>query len=338
MAQPTEPTVTWQDEEPNRLREVKVFGYREGRRGWRHVSEKKYQEQQNHPSSITIISWNLHHRAPHKKERILTALRHLETYVFKCAEGQTPVASCIMLQEVHKEALMHLLEDSWVRKHFVVTPISADKWPHDYGNVTLVERSVVVEKAGHLTYGYSNARRSALVVDLKASSPSANKPRDMVIRMINTHLEPKVTGFRMRRVQLEVLAKLLKDKTKVRGGVIAGGMNAILPEDSDIPKDLSLEDAWQRPDKHAAGITWGYQTDDLNTKDFPPARLDRVLYLPRRKSYALEHQGRVGMGLLATNERRETVGWWIGEYIEGEDRPGKIDEEVIYAAKIILFA
>ncbi|KAG6877800.1 hypothetical protein C0993_003774 [Termitomyces sp. T159_Od127] len=297
--------VTFQDEQPNILRSTKIFGYREGRRGWRHMSARKYEEQVDHPSSIQLVTWNLDHRAPNPKGRIFMALRHLETYVFKCNDGQSPVACCIMLQEVHPDALQCLLDDPWIRRHFVVTPVTTDKWRHGYGNVTLVARTVVVVFAGTLNFGYSSAGRGAIVVDLKVSSPRANEPQDMVLRMINTHLEPGALGIRMRRVQLGVLSSLLREKEHVRGGVIAGGMNAVSPEDFNLPTSHRLMDAWIFPNKNPSGITWGLQ----DSGDLPPARLDKVLYVERRKAYTIDSPKRIGMGLLTFDESGTRNGW-----------------------------
>ncbi|KAG6842310.1 hypothetical protein C0991_010598 [Blastosporella zonata] len=304
-------TVSFQDEQPNILRATKVFGYREERRGWRHMSARKYEEQLDHPSSIQLVSWNLNHASPHVKERMLVALRHLETYVFKCGEGQDPVACCIMLQEVHKDALSHLLEDQWVRKHFVVTPITASKWSHGYGNVTLVARTVVVVYAGILRFGYSNMGRSALVVDLKVCSPKANDPQNMDLRIINTHLEAGVPGARMRRIQLGVLTSLLRRTEDVRGGVIAGAMNAITPDDEKFSLDHRLKDAWRLPTNNEEGLTWGYQS---STPGLPAARLDRILYVERRKSYTIDSPRRIGMGLRASDDNKIDVGWASDHY------------------------
>ncbi|KAG5353528.1 hypothetical protein J132_10161 [Termitomyces sp. J132] len=302
--------VSFQDEQPNILRSTKIFGYRERRRGWRHMSARKYEEQLDHPSSIQIVTWNLDHRAPYPKERMFMALRHLETYVFKCGEGQDPVACCIMLQEVHEDALPHLLDDAWIRKHFVVTPITANKWPHGYGNVTLVARTVVVVFAGTLSFGYSSAGRGALIVDLKVSSPKANEPQEMVLRMINTHLEPGALRVRMRRIQLGVLTSLLRKTEHVRGGVIVGGMNAVSPDDAELPSLHNLLDAWVFPDKNPSGITWGLQ----DSGELPPARLDKVLYVDRRKAYTIDSPKRIGMGLRAFDNDRGSVGWVSDHY------------------------
>ncbi|KAG6817653.1 hypothetical protein H0H87_005410 [Tephrocybe sp. NHM501043] len=304
-------TVSFQDEQPNVLRTTKIFSYREGRRGWRHMSARKYEEQQDHPSSIHLISWNLNHSLPHLKERMLVALRHLETYVFKCSEGQDPVACCVMFQDVHKDALPHILDDDWVRKHFVVTPISASKWRHGYGNVTLIARTVVVVYAGTLSFGFSSRGHGAIIVDLKVCTPKANEPQNMVLRMINTHLEPGAGAWRMRRIQLSVLALLLRKKEEVRGGVIAGDMNALTDEDDLHDRDNGLKDAWILPTNNRAGVTWGYQ-DSTIPEEFH--RQDRIIYVERRKSYVIEAPKRLGMGLRAYDDGGMDLGWASDHY------------------------
>ncbi|KAG6820964.1 hypothetical protein H0H93_009200 [Arthromyces matolae] len=263
---------------------------------------------EDHPSSIQLVTWNLHHKAPCPGRRMFVALRHLETYVFKCTEGQIPVACCIMFQEVHKEALQVILDDEWIRKHFVVTPINGNQWKNGYGNVTLVANSVAVVYSAVLKFGYSNNRdpRGAIIVDLKVTSPKAIKPQEMVLRMVNTHLEPGPTGVRMRRVQLGVLASLLRKRDAVRGGVVVGGMVAISEEDEEIPFQYNLKDAYLLPSKHPAGTTWGKQ----DSSEFPEGRLDRVLYVERHKSYTVEAPKYIGKGLKVYGpDEKEYIGW-----------------------------
>lgn len=302
-------SVTFQDQQPNKLVSTKVYQYRSDK-GWKHMSARRNAEQSDHPSSLVLVTWNLDFQTPHLKERMTVALRHLETYVFKCDDGQEPVACCIMFQEVHEDALPHLLEDDWVRKHFVVTPISATKWPmQHYGNVTLISRTVAVSRASIMTFGYSNMGRGAVVVDVKVTTPRANNPREITLRMINTHLESLPQGARMRPQQLAVLASLLRRKEEVRGGVIAGDMNAISPSDKGLPQELGLTDAWTFPSEHPSGFTWGFQ----DSCEFPPGRLDKILYV-ERKAYKIDSPKRIGVGLKASDETGALVAWASDHY------------------------
>ncbi|RDB25771.1 Protein disulfide-isomerase erp38 [Hypsizygus marmoreus] len=283
---------------PNKLVTSKVFQYRPQKDAWRHVSERKMAGRVDHPSSILIVTWNLDFQSAYIKERLHAALRHLQSHVFKCDKGEEPAASCIMFQEVHPEALSHLLEDEWVRNYFLVTPISHTKWPGaDYGNVTLVSRTVVVARASILHFGYSQMGRGAVVVDVKLNTVTAQRPREITLRLINTHLESMPVGAPMRPVQMAVLASLLRRKEEVQGGVIAGDMNAIAASDYDIPGDVGLKDAWKRPNSDEMGFTWGYQGGG----DYAKARLDKVLFV-QRKVYAVDEPKRVGLGIRAYDE------------------------------------
>ncbi|GLB40426.1 putative endonuclease/Exonuclease/phosphatase family protein [Lyophyllum shimeji] len=302
-------SVSFQDQLPNKLVSTKMYQYRPDR-GWKHISARRNAEQSDHPSSLALVTWNIDFQSPHLKERMTAALRHLETYVFKCDDGQEPVACCIMFQEVHKDALPHLLADDWVRRHFVVTPVSAAKWPMQlYGNVTLVSRTIAVTRASIMTFGYSNMGRGAVVVDVKVTTPRADNPREMTLRLINTHLESLPQGARMRPQQLAVLASLLRRKEEVRGGVIAGDMNAIGTSDKDLPQELGLADAWTFPSEHPSGFTWGFQ----DSCEFPPGRLDKILYV-ERKAYKIDSPKRIGVGLKASDETGASVAWASDHY------------------------
>jgi tyrosyl-DNA phosphodiesterase 2 len=216
-----------------------------------------------------------------------------------------------MLQEVHSDALPHLLDYGWIRDHFVVTPINHTRWPNEshYGNVTLVSRTLVVVKACILHFGHSSQSRAGVVVDIKLNTPAtAAESREVTMRLINTHLESLPDGVHYRPIQLSILASYLKKRDEVQGGVIAGDMNAIGPSEVGFPVDVGLRDAWRKPDGDESGFTWGYQGGG----DFPAARLDKVLYLPRR-GYKVDEPGRIGIDLRAEyTEGGEDI--WVSDH------------------------
>ena len=287
---------------PSRHFPLKVYYYRHGKGEWKHVPSSKANEQTYHPSSIKVVTWNVDFQNPQAKARLFAALRYLEVHVFKCPSGEAPEPCIIMLQEVHRDALPHLLEYEWVRNQFVVTPISHTRWPNEgyYGNVTLVSKSLVVVNACILHFGHSSQSRTGVMVDTKLNTPAtAAESREVTMRFINTHLESLPDGETYRLIQLSMLASYLKKKNEVHGGVIAGDMNAIGPLDVSLPADEGLKDAWKKQENDESGFTWGYQGGG----DFPRARLDKVLYLPRR-SYRVDEPSRIGIDLRA-------------EYVEG---------------------
>ncbi|KAF8233196.1 hypothetical protein L208DRAFT_1422960 [Tricholoma matsutake] len=288
---------------PSRHFPLRPYCYRRVKGGsWKHVSSSKINDQTYHPSSIKLVTWNVDFHSPQVKARLFIALRYLETQVFKCPRGEAPEPCVIMLQEVHRDALPHLLDYEWVRNHFVVTPISHIRWPNEchYGNVTLVSRSLIVVKTCILHFGHSSMSRAGVVVDIKLNTPAtAAESREVTMRLINTHLESLPQGEQYRLIQMSILATYLKKKDEVQGGVIVGDMNAICPSDASIAEDVGLRDAWKKGDSDESGFTWGYQGGG----EFPAARLDKVLYLPRR-GYRVDEPSRIGIGLRA-------------EYIEG---------------------
>ena len=261
------------------------------------MSGRKSARQTHHPSSLTLVTWNIDYNSERVRERMEGVLRHLQRYVF---QGKDPEACCIMLQEVHPDGLKHLIEDEWVREHFLVTPISPSKWPmwdyvnvygDIYGNVTLVSRSVIVARASILSFAYSRMGRGAVVMDVKLST-AANDSREVTLRMINTHLESLRDGGIVRPTQLSVLATLLRKKEEVKGGVIAGDMNSMDPSEVTMVLDAGLKDAWTKPNLDPSGFTWGQQPEN----EYPAARFDKVLYVERKKLYTVDEPKRMGVG------------------------------------------
>ena len=283
---------------PSRHFPIKAYYYRHAKGGiWKHVSSNKINERTYHPSSIKIVTWNVDFQNAQVKARLFVVLRYLEMHIFKCPPGEPPEPCVIMLQEVHRDALSHLLENEWVRDNFVITPISHTRWPNEslYGNVTLISRSLVVVKACILHFGHSSQSRTGVAVDIKLNTPStAAESREVTMRLINTHLESLEEGEQYRPIQMSILASYLKKREEVQGGVIAGDMNAISPSDTSLAEDFGLKDAWKKPHNDESGFTWGYQGGG----NYPAARLDKVLYVPRR-SYRVDEPSRIGVDLRA---------------------------------------
>ncbi|KAF8896356.1 hypothetical protein BD779DRAFT_1659908 [Infundibulicybe gibba] len=230
-------------------------------------------------------------------QRINTVLDHLETEVFQCKNGEAPEPCCILLQEVHINALKVVLQHSWIKSHFATTPISREKWPFGatYGNVTLISRSITVVKAQSLEFGSSSMWRTGLMVDVKLSAPEPHA-RTGTLRIINTHLESLPTGAVARPTQMSLLAKFIKEDN-LQGGIIAGDMNSIDPDESTFG------------DKNEIGFTWGYQGGG----EYPPARFDKIVYLPRR-GYKVEEPRRIGIGLKSGDADRKSSAIWASDH------------------------
>jgi tyrosyl-DNA phosphodiesterase 2 len=124
-----------------------------------------------------------------------------------------------MLQEVHVVAVPTILANPWVREHFVLTPADTSKWPvgAQYGNLTLVEKSIIVEKAHILQFGSSSMHRTGVIVDVRLEAPKPHE-YDVILRLINTHLESMPIGDEVRPGQLRLLSKFLKVSWLFLGG------------------------------------------------------------------------------------------------------------------------
>ncbi|KAF8149921.1 Endonuclease/exonuclease/phosphatase [Crassisporium funariophilum] len=292
------------------LFKIKAYRFRPSKNAWKHLYtsgleadpawDEKLEETKPPCSQVRIITWNVDFDSPHPEERLTACLRHIEEEVLQCKEGQAPEPCCILLQEVLGDTIPHLLRDEWVRRWFVVTPFTKDKWPQPamYGNITLVARSLNIAECHILHYGSTSMQRTALCVKIKLSYPATSSGHNIrdkaIISIVNTHLESLPEGEVWRPAQLEMCARFLKLEG-VQGGVIAGDMNAISPEDATIGKDNGLRDAWKKGSTVDAGKTWGYQGKN-NGGLFPCGRLDKVFYLPGM-AYKVDEPKRIGVGL-----------------------------------------
>jgi len=190
-----------------------------------------------------------------------------------------------------------------VQQYFVVAPKKMEEWPEGayYGNVSLVSRTVPVCAVNSIVYeSYMN--RNALMVDLKLSLPGYRAAHDeskvVKLRVANTHLESLPSpGAQLRPKQLELVADALEDADLV-GGLVCGDMNAINPSDVDLADRVGLVDAFEEhgpapgedeEDSH----TWGYQPEC----EFPPGRLDKVLYSPGSGGFSVDKPTRIGIGV-----------------------------------------
>ena len=311
------PSQTFQVRPKERMLTLRPYRFRQSKNSWKHIEpsgmrdelrEKSFGgDNTRHISQIRIITWNVDMASKYPEERLSEALRHIEEDVLQCKEDQEPEPCCILLQEVKDSMLPFLLKDSWVRRWFVVAPFTKDKWPEGawYGNVTLVSRSIEIAECHILHYGFSAQQRTALCVKIKLN-PKGSQEK-VVLSIVNTHLESLPTGAPLRPKQLELASRFLRLQSVV-GGIIAGDMNAISPEDVTIASDLGLRDSWRRGDLDT-GNTWGYQGQ--NAGNYPPNRLDKIYYLPDA-GYKVEEPKRIGMGIKVREDEDDAV--WVSDH------------------------
>ncbi|KAF8183948.1 hypothetical protein BJ912DRAFT_975663 [Pholiota molesta] len=287
----------------NVLIPLKVYKYRPSKGDWKHVpvtglhdnGSRHAQESRSSPppptSQVRIISWNVDMSSQHHEERMHAALRHLEEEVLNCKDGEAPEPCCILLQEVRDMVLPFLLKDPWVRRWFVVTPFTKDKWPEAafYGNLTLVSRTLDIAESHILHYGFTNMQRTAVCVKLKLNYPGSQDKAVVA-------------------VQLEMCSRFLRLEG-VNGGVIAGDMNAISKDDATIGKNVGLRDSWRKGDDEK-GYTWGYQGQNDGGRH-PPNRLDKIYYLAGM-GYKVEEPRRIGMGLKIKEGTPQAM--WVSDH------------------------
>lgn len=248
-------------------------------------------------------------------DRINGVLRHLEKVVGTHDargdnNGYDGDACVILLQEVAPNMLEFLLDDEWVQQKFAITPTKSDKWPAHacFGNVTLVSRDLEVVKAQILYFSLSNQQRTGLLVYVRMAA-LGDEDESRIICIANSHLESLPSGERLRPSQLEALVYMLK-RENIEGGVIAGDMNSIGRSDRQLARKLGLKDAWRRGESDPEGFTWGHQSLK-EERMWPPARLDKILYLPRRR-YTVDEPLRIGVGLEV--QTREGEKYWVSDH------------------------
>jgi len=291
-----------EEEHKNKIYEVKPYRFQPSRNDWKHLpvtglrlggegdSKFSHKHRGERPvSQVRIITWNVDYITPNPVQRLMEALRTIEEKVLDCKGGEAPEPCVIMLQEVAVVAFQAILEDEWVRRWFVLVPVSPDKWPETmYGNITLVTAGLNIAEAHILHYGPSRMQRTALCVKLKLHYPGG---RDRaVVSFVNTHLESFAHGIAYRPEQLELCTRFVKLRG-VEGGVIAGDMNPVCPEDVKLPQENGLMDAWRKGEGEE-GHTWGFQ----GNTGYPTSRMDKILYRPN-PSYRVDEPQKFGMGL-----------------------------------------
>ncbi|TRM64682.1 hypothetical protein BD626DRAFT_399678 [Schizophyllum amplum] len=295
---------------PSEIEGIKICRYRQTKDKWQHLPQKSLDRRES-PTDVRIITWKISQHLSHPEDRLAVALAHIaeelgcgDAIELSCANARKPPPCVICLQEVHVRALQdELVQNAWVRAYFCVLPHKVEKWGAGakYGNVTLVSRDVPVEKAAILRFGVSSMKRTAVIAHLLLRAAKvregAAEPRELRVAVINTQLESSEHGTVYRPRQLDMLAAFLKQKKDgVNGGVIVGDMNAESRADRLMPDALGLKDAWKRGDEDEEGCTWGYNQPASARVQFPPMRMDKMLFSPRR-GLKVDEPTRIGVGV-----------------------------------------
>ncbi|KAG1750802.1 Endonuclease/exonuclease/phosphatase [Suillus lakei] len=276
---------------------LRAVRYSSRKRRWAQTSNCARGVREPLPSTVRLVTWNIDFAAADKKKRLLAALSYIQQHVLDCRTiSDRPEPCCILLQEVHASVFTQILNAEWVRRCFIVVPTSVDKWPEqaEYGNVTLVSRTIPVVNASTIVFSNSKMKRNAVFVDIKLSIPAhEDEPRlsggIVTLRVANTHLESMPDGAAARPRQLKLIAAALHGRG-IFGGIVAGDMNAISPTDEAIVEAAGLCDAWEGTEGEE-GSTWGYQSQER----LPPGRLDKVL-TTGQDGFIVDQPERIGIG------------------------------------------
>lgn len=231
-------------------------------------------------TELQLITWNINAGASRVEQRFTRTMQYLRKVVL--GDALTPPPCCILLQEVHEDVLPTVLESGWIRQNFLVTPISTDDWIIPYGIITLVSKSVPVTTVFTIELPMTTVGRQALFVDVHLSAPPPKTRKEepdtriRTIRIANTHLEPGVSGARLRPRQLKQIARML-NVPNLDACICAGSMWSVQDSDKTAPSEAGFADACRSLKQEF--MTWGYQPP---TKQ-PPARLDKILFFPMEK-------------------------------------------------------
>ncbi|KAI0649135.1 Endonuclease/exonuclease/phosphatase [Trametes meyenii] len=269
---------------------LKAKGYSFRKKKW--ISH--YRHAKETPTELRLLTWNVDFMGAHNDDRIRRILGYLETAIL----SSTPAPSVILLQELDVRSQAAILASEWVRKHYAMFPTTPEPWPHQYGNATLVSRSIPFQNAQMLQFANSRMGRTAIFVDVPIRlTDSVTR----VVRIANTHLESLPQGTKMRPKQLSVIAEMLRARD-VGAGVVGGDMNMIGDhKDQTIHVAAGLDDACQSPDDPSC-YTWGYQPPT----SFPPRRLDRVFFTGKHVC--------VGDVEVVGKDLRTKKGQWVSDH------------------------
>ncbi|KAK1233929.1 hypothetical protein PQX77_002880 [Marasmius sp. AFHP31] len=249
--------------------------YKRSKQDWCSAPKDRYDVHKTSSKPIVLATWNVDSASPYPRERMRAALDELKDKILPIDEDTKTLQTCVvLLQEVHSSMLEVIQSSLWVRKNFYVAPLNNVKWPspHTYGNVTLVHRSLQVERAFLLEYRLSPGSRSAIVTNVKLHS-------DRVLRIINTHLESIPDRADLREEQLAMCVRYCRGEG-IDDAVIGGDLQAI----DWNSEELGMDDAFrlQPLERPEMGHTWGYQCSNEQDKQLPKGRPDKIIYTPRR--------------------------------------------------------
>lgn len=236
-------------------------------------------------SSLAVISWNIDFMAPEPRARMASALNHLE-HVISTMDPSTAVV--VLLQEMMETRgtmdgandLSQIADAAWVQARFCITDLDSRAWSAPYGQVTLVDRRLCIERVARLQL-VSEFGRDALLVDVrlnaKASGSFGAQTRGLM-RLCNVHLD-SMSG-QVRPVQWKGVAQHLQDSSAcVAASILAGDCNANRPRDATEPQRNGFRDSYLElggVEDADEGLTWGYQS--MGWERWGRSRMDKQVF------------------------------------------------------------
>lgn len=265
------------------------YSYSTTEKIWREVSDFKSKASQP-TSKFSILSWNIDFMLPFAEERMVVALKHLESHV---KASSTPTV--IMLQEMLDSDLELIKAQPWVTSGYNITDVDNRHWESGYyGTVTLVPHALPITSVFRVHYEQTKMERDGLFVDVDVGS-------GQIIRICNTHLESLIADPPLRPHQLETAAQHMHDPA-VSGSVLGGDLNAIQPFDRNLHSDNNLQDAYLLQggkEDSEDGYTWGQMAQVKLRNMFGCSRMDKLYFVGNLK---LEKFERFGLGVEVEDE------------------------------------
>jgi tyrosyl-DNA phosphodiesterase 2 len=265
------------------------YSYSAQEKTWQEIPQRATKASQP-ISKVSILSWNIDFMLPFTDERMLVALKHLESHV-KATSNPT----VIMLQEMLVSDLELIKAQPWVTSAYNITDVDDRHWESGhYGTVTLIPRILPITSVFRVHYEQTVMERDGLFVDVDVGD-------GQIIRICNTHLESLVADPPKRPHQLATAAEHMHDPA-VSGSVLGGDLNAIQPFDRNLHSDNNLQDAYLvlgGKEDSEDGYTWGQMAPVKLRNMFGLSRMDKLYFIGNLK---VERFERFGLGVDVEDE------------------------------------
>lgn len=286
----------------NRL-EISPMTYSKDTRSWVSIEGSPESGSLDRGTVIRFISWNIHSAIPGQAVRAGLIMVHLRE-VF----GDPPPPMVIMLQEVTNKSIAAILEDPWIREHFVVTDLKAS-YPWNF-TIMMASRQINLNNCSRVPFAgmkYSGF----LVADIPVPNGNGHSKIDRGhLRVCTAHgpvSKARARAFYRHASQIPTLLQSNSELDhNIIGSLIGGDLNIYHRSHSAF---YDLQDAWEddtlgvgKLPEHVCecpicrGNTFGYQP---SSDKLGPSRPDRFLHTGSLDIVALteprDHSRKIGL-------------------------------------------